>query len=497
MHAVAVRRLALRVPSGQLAASRQRAEDALFLAAPDETRLLLLRRLDLGRLPAGAPADTWTARAAERLAERRARAVHGAQPGAEAAEAVWFRSIDEARQLLLLLLAGGRQPTAWFWRLAVPEWRGLSLPSWMADRLASAVGEPAVEVALAGAVLMATRAGRLPAIAAALAAATLPEMAGAAAGSTTLAADSGHRAALRLAPVLLARLDGPTRQAISRTIAGLPAQAQAARWLVRLALVAVAPELAGQVATLTALAEVVIAKIRAAPPVPTDTAPADIRPAATAETADATPPMAAQNTIATIRRSPMPGDVPQTPGAPPFPVAEAPFPPSAPSPGAASTAVDAEEEILAEQASGGVGVLLAIRALDRLGLGTWLARDTDAAAAGFGRHLLHHISVRARLPSDDPLVAALAAPDPSPPGDMLQAWRAGLDRWLRRRVRLRLSELARRRGWLHLTDDTLLVRFPLEAADLRLRRLALDADPGWVPWLGLAVRYHYRDTPLA
>ena len=62
---------------------------------------------------------------------------------------------------------------------------------------------------------------------------------------------------------------------------------------------------------------------------------------------------------------------------------------------------------------------------------------------------------------------------------------------------VRLSELARRRGWLHLTDDTLLVRFPLEAADLRLRRLALDADPGWVPWLGLAVRYHYRDTPLA
>ena len=81
---------------------------------------MLLRGLDLGRLPAGAPTDTWTARAAERLAERRARAVHGAQPGAEAAEAVWFRSIDEARQLLLLLLAGGRQPTAWFWRLAVP-----------------------------------------------------------------------------------------------------------------------------------------------------------------------------------------------------------------------------------------------------------------------------------------------------------------------------------------------------------------------------------------
>jgi hypothetical protein len=62
---------------------------------------------------------------------------------------------------------------------------------------------------------------------------------------------------------------------------------------------------------------------------------------------------------------------------------------------------------------------------------------------------------------------------------------------------LRLADLVRRRGWLHLAETTLSVRFPLEAADLRLRRLALDADPHWVPWLGLSVRYHYRDAPLA
>src|SRR5262245_49385572 len=114
MRSVAVRSLSLRVPSGHLAPSRQRAEDALFLAAPDETRLMLLRRRDLGRLSPTAQADAWTARAAERLAERRARAVHAAQPGSEASDAVWFRSIEEARELLLLLLAAGRQPSAWF-----------------------------------------------------------------------------------------------------------------------------------------------------------------------------------------------------------------------------------------------------------------------------------------------------------------------------------------------------------------------------------------------
>src|SRR4051812_33788129 len=117
MRAVAVRRLSLRVPSGHLAASRQRAEDALYLAAPDETRLVLIRRLDLGRLASHAQAHAWTGRAAAGLAEQRARAVHAAQPGAEDADAVWFRSLDEARELLLLLLAAGRQPAAWFWRL--------------------------------------------------------------------------------------------------------------------------------------------------------------------------------------------------------------------------------------------------------------------------------------------------------------------------------------------------------------------------------------------
>src|SRR5436309_3228789 len=114
MGAVGVRRLSLQVPSGRLAASRQRTEDALHLAAPSETRLMLLRRLDLGRMPAGAATGTWTARAAARMAEQRGHAVHGGKPGAEAADAVWFYSADEARELLLLLLSAGRHPAGWF-----------------------------------------------------------------------------------------------------------------------------------------------------------------------------------------------------------------------------------------------------------------------------------------------------------------------------------------------------------------------------------------------
>jgi hypothetical protein len=53
-----------------------------------------------------------------------------------------------------------------------------------------------------------------------------------------------------------------------------------------------------------------------------------------------------------------------------------------------------------------------------------------------------------------------------------------------------------RAGWIAPGDETTIVRFPLRAIEIRLRRLALDADPGWVDWLGRAYRVVYRDQPL-
>jgi hypothetical protein len=151
----------------------------------------------------------------------------------------------------------------------------------------------------------------------------------------------------------------------------------------------------------------------------------------------------------------------------------------------------------AEQASGGAGMLLLLGPLIRMGLPGWLHQRPDLAGAGFASHLLRHIALRQRIPATDPLFQMLRAPHPVPFETMLDAWRVGLDRWLRRRARVRTAELARRRGWLLLAGDTLQARFPVDAADLRLRRLALDSDPGWLPWLGLCVRLHFRAEPLA
>ena len=39
-------------------------------------------------------------------------------------------------------------------------------------------------------------------------------------------------------------------------------------------------------------------------------------------------------------------------------------------------------------------------------------------------------------------------------------------------------------GWIE-------VHLPLDAVDLVVRRAGLDADPGWVGWLGTVVRFVY------
>jgi hypothetical protein len=298
--------------------------------------------------------------------------------------------------------------------------------------------------------------------------------------------------------VLLGRLEVGIRHAIFRVLAELPARSLQTRWLARLTLVAVAPELAGQNTTLAELAERAVAEARASAALAIHTASTEVDgwPGATFEPTDQKSRAQAHAPGIQPRRRPIPRDA----GPPPILRESNAHDIRTATPGEQRPRVRprdaASAEPLAEHVSRGAGVLLVIRALDRLGLGARLERDADAAASGFGRHLLRHIAAHARVAPDDALFTLVTAPDPPPSPDALRAWRVGLDRWLRRRVRLRLSDLACRRGWLHQADTTLLVRFPLGAADVRLRRLALDSDPGWVPWLGLAVRYQFRDAPL-
>jgi hypothetical protein len=78
----------------------------------------------------------------------------------------------------------------------------------------------------------------------------------------------------------------------------------------------------------------------------------------------------------------------------------------------------------------------------------------------------------------------------------LRAWIVAAKRWCWRMGRITAREIVNRSGRVWLTRTDLDVTFPLAAADLRIRRIGLDVDPGWLPWFGecgRVVRFHYRD----
>jgi len=102
-------------------------------------------------------------------------------------------------------------------------------------------------------------------------------------------------------------------------------------------------------------------------------------------------------------------------------------------------------------------------------------------------------------PCPRPLLAARRRASPGAAtggeGDRIElvthAWLTASRRWLRRYAGIGLADLVRRPAHLALTPTHVDLHFDLAQADLRLRRAGLDLDPGWLPWLGRVVSFHY------
>jgi hypothetical protein len=504
MPTLAIGRLTARAPPGRGGAVAARALDALRLAAPDERRLLLIRQLRVGALPRGADAVAWQAHVAARLDALRARAVHGASPGAAAAEAVWFACAEEARRLLLLELAAGRAPRAWFWALAVPDWRGLDLSMCLERVVAAAAMDARAAVMLAHAFVPMVRAGALPALLRAVAAAgaqvsgvvglVAPRARG------TARADAAETAAARAGVARIwAQVPADVAPVLRAGLVDASFPVAVRQGLARLGLVAVSPDLAGQRAAADAMAAVLLEFLTddagSAGAAIRHLAPAPVTPG-TADTAalarDGPPP----------RAGPAPDIAPDGAAASVTPAATR----LAVVPAQARRIDEADAAPVhlpaREEASPLAGLFLLLGPLARMGLPGWTEQGRDAARAGLPRALLGAIAARhaARLPphavAGDP-VLRLFADRLSTEAWAVAAWRVGLDRWLRRRTGRRLADIVRRRGWLLAGAETVALRYPLAAADLALRRRALDVDPGFLPWLGWTVRFQFRDEPMA
>ncbi len=273
----------------------------------------------------------------------------------------------------------------------------------------------------------------------------------------------------------LERLPSPLRRLLADAATDSAISAAALRLLLQMALLADTPELAVHPAWLDARVEMVLQVLQKA--VRTRVPPRDLL----AE--DASP----------VRQPPARGT-----GVPSSPTARKVLagPATEPARGDRSAPEPEALPLLKERGSAAAGAWLLVRPLARMGIAAWLERRPTLAAAGFARALLRHIVERMRIEADDPVFAFLdlAVEDFDP--DLLAAWRIGLDRWLRRSVHRTLAGIVRRRGWLRAHASGLEVRFNLAQADIALRLKALDTDPGWVPWLGQQIAYHYRDEAL-
>jgi hypothetical protein len=139
------------------------------------------------------------------------------------------------------------------------------------------------------------------------------------------------------------------------------------------------------------------------------------------------------------------------------------------------------------------GVLFLVNALTRLDIEAQL--ETLDPAAPTGWRLLHALGVACGMPPKEPLAKFLDAQDleTAIPADLLAGLMDRLDALYRPDGPwpLPLRQLA----WLTATETHLDISLGAATVDVALRLSGLDLDPGWVPWLGRVVRFHYDRMP--
>ena len=403
--------------------------------------LLLVRRLALGRIDAEGPSQTVALRIEQRLRElapqwRRGQTdeADDADDNAQGAEAVWFADRAQALVSLALRLAEGRPASAWYWPRLLPADLappGAAPPTLRAALLALA-REPSAPVALpATVVALLRRAGRAP---------------------------------------LRALLNADQAQAVLRA-AGLAARSDG--WV-----------------------DALLARAQAVSPAGSPASPALRSRREQRANGLAAPAIdAAQRDLSTPARHPAGRAEAATPVMPVLPTVDAL--PIDPAPAAPVLAANAAPRIVAPlpfdlalpTAAGGCLFLLPL--LARLGFAARAAEADPANAGALAARVLRQALRRLRLQGDDPAWALCAAAPDAALDATATAWLHGVRHALRRRFGIGLASLVSRPGRLVLTRSHAEMHFALAATDLRLRRHGLDLDPGWLPWFGRVVAFHF------
>jgi hypothetical protein len=165
------------------------------------------------------------------------------------------------------------------------------------------------------------------------------------------------------------------------------------------------------------------------------------------------------------------------------------------------------------------GFFFLLNLLRHLGIAQALAMGLAPVNSDFVPRLLLRLAAHAGVAPDDPIIVWLSSLltagaaqddllhcDPScwpanfqPARNtasvdyILRVWHLGVRRWCWRAAGLKLTDIVSRRGIFSVNRTDLDVSLPLDEADVRVRLAGLDLDPGWLPWFGRVVRFHYLE----
>jgi hypothetical protein len=475
------------------------------------SRVILIRRLAVGRIRSSAASSQVALAIERRLWELASGAVHAGDPSAGDAAAVYFRDAGEAHVALAVRLARGVAPVEWFWRPAVPAWRAGSAPDEALRDLRGAIMRlEAAPVVMAQLILALAANGVCDVLLARLrrdeGAAMLSAF-----GWRFTASEPRHTidtaAVDTVAPSLAFALD--------TWVERWGATDERALWLAAMVLVASGRQN-------VACTELVA---RAGRLVSSRTATRVGRQAEAVHSPDSG---------SAYHGSPAPA------------------------------ASDGPRGVHGERTRG-AGLLFLLPALARLGLPELLESHPELTECDLAARLLTAAADRVGIPEDDPVYGPLIRPpfdqtftisftaparwqhgicrpgsvivrglatDPdahvafdatgrlpiamwrgAEPHDLpafgprvadsrpleakasvlwlMDAWLIALRRWCRRYARVGLRDLICRPGRILPTSTHLDVVFDHCCVDTRVRRAGLDLDPGWIPWFGRVVTFHY------
>ena len=415
-------------------------DDALRTASlGDETRFIVVRRLDLGAMPLRASATHWSRRIEDVFRASPPVAVRFDGEGAAEANAVYFENAHEPWLTLAERVAADQRCPEWFWRAAVPRWDPASP---VAETLRHCFCALAEQGGLALTLVLGLRLqaqGVLPVLLRALEPADLATM------RTALGTDAYE---------LIASRPPPRTESSPRTEAEF-----AVRWGAR------------DVRTHW-LASLVLARATASgtpnslPPSLASILVPELLHHLVKEWTDPNPsgslPVAA------------PHHVP--PGS-----ARAPEKPE----GTAALSLAPADHAVTRAG----GLFFIVPLLAHSGLTRHLTILADEARAVLPWQILRLALRHARVPANDPLHHTLESVPPVV--DPIGRWLLAAHRQAVHLTGLTLRQLITRPALVTLSPTHIDVLFRPADADIRIRSAGLDFDPGWVPWLGRVIAFHY------